>query len=146
MRERTMLHIHFGAGRLGLGLVAPFFQKPGSELYLLNRAVSGSNETGATALSPGRRNELLRGHPDKQYFIQKPAGTPSDRRAVRYDDFIAYGEDDVDKSVGSIVRDSSGWKAGVVVTASILKAENYPPVIKALNLLSKLRQEDGDWT
>ena len=46
-----MLHIHFGAGRLGLGLVAPFFQKPGSELYLLNRATSGSNPTGSAGLS-----------------------------------------------------------------------------------------------
>ncbi len=43
-----MLHIHFGAGRLGLGLVAPFFQRPGSELHLLNRAVSGTNATGST--------------------------------------------------------------------------------------------------
>src|SRR3990170_2698825 len=83
-----MLHIHFGAGRLGLGLVAPFFQKPGSELYLLNRAASGTSPTGTTSLSPGRRNELLRDHPDREYFIQKPAGSPSDRQSVHYDRFV----------------------------------------------------------
>jgi mannitol-1-phosphate/altronate dehydrogenase len=141
-----MLHFHFGAGRLGLGLVAPFFQKPGSELYLLNRAVSGSNETGATALSPGRRNELLRDHPDKQYFIQKPGGTPADGQVVRYDGFFAYGEDDIDAIVNSIALKSTGRSSGVIVTASILKAENYPPVIKMLNALSRLKQEDGEST
>lgn len=54
-----MLHIHFGTGRLGLGLVAPFFQSEGSELYLLNRSSSAKNPTGSTALEPSRRNELL---------------------------------------------------------------------------------------
>src|SRR3954471_8496774 len=93
---RGMLHIHFGAGRLGLGLIAPFFQKTGSELYLLNRAVSGTNPTGSTGLSPQRRNELLQDHPERHYFIRKPAGDDSDRQVVRYDRFFEHGEDDVE--------------------------------------------------
>lgn len=60
-----MMHLHFGTGRLGLGLVAPFFQTPGSQLHLLNRATSGTNATGATALSPERRNRLLQSHPEQ---------------------------------------------------------------------------------
>jgi hypothetical protein len=141
-----MLHIHFGAGRLGLGLVAPFFQRPGTELYLFNRAASGDNETGSTSLGPERRNGLLRTNPRNEYFIQKPAGSPADRQAVRYDDFVAYGEDGVDLSVESIARDSSGRRDGVVVTASILKPENYVGVIRALNTLSKLKKEDAKAT
>src|SRR5437764_11391447 len=57
----VMLHIHFGAGRLGLGLPAPFFQKPGSELFLLNRAQSGANPTGSTQLAPERRGAVALG-------------------------------------------------------------------------------------
>ena len=53
-----MLHIHFGTGRLGLGLIAPYLQTVESDLYLLNRAVSASNATGETALSPARRNQI----------------------------------------------------------------------------------------
>ncbi len=53
-----MSHIHFGAGRLGLGLVAPVFRGGDSELYLLNRAVSGVKATGDTAVSSARRNAL----------------------------------------------------------------------------------------
>ena len=141
-----MLHIHFGAGRLGLGLVAPFFQRPGSELYLLNRAASADNATGSTSLDPQRRNGLLQGHPRREYFIQKPAGGPSDRQAVHYDDFIAYDEGEVDRIVESIARDSPGRRSGVVVTASILRPENYVTVIDALNSLGRLRREDAGAT
>lgn len=54
-----MLHLHFGAGRLGLGLIAPAFRTSGSELHLLNRAVSGDKATGGTSLGSERRNALL---------------------------------------------------------------------------------------
>ncbi len=64
-----MMHLHFGTGRLGLGLVAPFLQKPGSELHLLNRAQAGDNTTGSTGLGAQRRNELLEKNPEKQYVI-----------------------------------------------------------------------------
>ena len=139
-----MLHIHFGAGRLGLGLVAPFFRKPGGELYLLNRAVSGSNATGSTALDPGRRNELLRDHPGRHYFIQEPAGTGEDREVIRYDEFIPYGEDDIEAIVGSIAEKSGAKRAGIVVTASVLQPENYSAVVRALNALAKLKAGRGD--
>lgn len=141
-----MLHMHFGAGRLGLGLVAPFFQKPDSELYLLNRAVSANNETGSTALSPGRRNELLRDHPEKSYYIQKPSASDANRQVVHYDQFIAYGEEDLDRTAAELFRDSAGRREGVVITASILKPENYRSVIKVLNSLGKIKQEDAKAT
>ena len=139
-----MLHVHFGAGRLGLGLVAPFFKTPGSELYLLNRAVSGANPTGGTALSPARRNELLRDHPERHYFIQPPSAPASAREVVQYDAFRTYEGDDLDDLVRSIARDSRGKGAGVVVTASVLAAPSYGPVIRALNLLSHLKEEGGE--
>jgi hypothetical protein len=138
-----MLHIHFGAGRLGLGLIAPFFQKPGSELHLLNRSVSGANATGSTGLSPSRRNDLLRDHPERHYIIRRPAGTDSDRELVRYDRFFPFEQGGVPEVVRTIAQDSSGKADGVVVTASILEAASYGPVIEALNTLSRMK-EDGD--
>src|SRR3954454_14631472 len=87
-----MLHLHFGAGRLGLGLIGPAFQAPGSELIILNRAVSGTNATGSTALSPERRNALLQSNPDQAYYIQKPGGSDAARQVVRYDGFFTYDE------------------------------------------------------
>ena len=139
-----MLHLHFGAGRLGLGLIAPAFQALGSELMVLNRAVSSANATGSTALSPARRNELLRNNPDQTYFVQKPGGTAADRQTVRYDDFFTYDENDVTPIMHSILDASRSKKRGVIVTASILKPENYRAVLGALNTLSE-RREDGEF-
>src|SRR4051812_38600038 len=138
-----MLHVHFGAGRLGLGLIAPFVQKPGSELHLLNRAVSGVNATGSTVLSPSRRNELLRDHPERHYFIRKPAVSDSDRQVVRYDGFFPSEQGDVPEVVRTIARRSTRKEAGVVVTASILDATSYGPVVEALNTLGGMK-ENGD--
>ena len=107
-----MLHIHFGAARLGIGLIAPFFQKPGSELHLLNRAVSGANATGSTGLSATRRNELLRDHPERHYSIRKPAGSDSDGRVVRYDRFFPFAQGDVPAVVRTIARESSATTPG----------------------------------
>lgn len=136
-----MLHIHFGAGRLGLGLVAPFLRKPGSELFLLNRAVPGSKPTAGTALDPGRRNDLLRDHPRREYFIQRPGAGAEAREVVRYDGFAAYGEGegDVEGAVRSILRDSKAKGSAVVVTASVLQPENYAAVARGLNALCEAR-------
>ena len=135
-----LLHIHFGTGRLGLGLVAPSFQKPGSALYLLNRGVSGSKETGDTALSSERRNALLRDNPDRCYVIQKPGSVESERRVVHYDGFFAYGDDDIEQIVETIVAEASKAqdRTAVVVTASVLKTQNYGPVVRALNAMAAL--------
>ncbi len=92
-----MLHIHFGPGRLGLGLVAPFFKAEGSELFLLNRANSGKNPTGSTALGPSRRNELLQNNSRKMYVIDTPGHSATNevanpREQVHYDGFFAFEE------------------------------------------------------
>jgi hypothetical protein len=139
-----MLHLHFGAGRLGLGLVAPFFRTPESELHLLNRAVSRSNATGGTALSPARRNELLLGHPERHYFIRRPGAPPDERATVRYERFHTFEGEGVGDLVRSIADASPGLSRGVVVTASILDAASYEPVIRALNELSRRRETDGE--
>jgi hypothetical protein len=132
-----MLHIHFGTGRLGLGLVAPFFQKPGSELHLLNRAVSGSKATGETSLSAERRNDLLaRG---ASYLIRPPGGAVREAERVRYDDFHAYQDRDLERLLASILAGSAAKRHGVVVTASVLAAANYAPVVRGLNALSALK-------
>src|SRR3954469_62072 len=139
-----MTHIHFGAGRLGLGLIASFFRKPGAELYLLNRAVSGKNATGHTGLSPARRNELLRDHPERHYFIREPSAPDSVRETVTYDGFFAFEPGGVEEIIGSIAPQSSGKRAGVVVTASILDAKSYGPVVEALNALSRMKEGGHD--
>ena len=138
-----MLHIHFGAGRVGLGLIAPAFQTENSELYLFNRAVSGANATGSTALGSERRNELLGAGEAKRYFIEKPGASAADRKVVTYDDFITYEAETVEQRIHEIMHRSRGAAAGVIVSASILALENYSPVIGALNLLAKRRAEDG---
>lgn len=139
-----MLHIHFGAGRLGLGLIAPFFQRPGSELHLLNRALSGTNATGGTGLSPARRNELLRDHPERHYIIREPSAPGSEGATVRYDRFHTFEPGGVAELVGSIAEGSGGKREGVVVTASILDVRSYGPVIEALDVLGRAKERDGD--
>jgi hypothetical protein len=138
-----MLHIHFGAGRLGLGLVAPFFQTGCSELQILNRSVSTTKPTAETSLGSSRRNELLRDNPSRRYLIQTPGGSPGMPREVRYDGFATYDEDSIDAAVASIIAGSSAKEAGIVVTASLVQAENYRPVIRALNRMAALGEADG---
>ncbi|HEX8322407.1 MAG TPA: hypothetical protein VF595_00715 [Tepidisphaeraceae bacterium] len=139
-----MLHIHFGTGRLGLGLVAPFFQTPHSELFLLNRETSGGNPTGSTALSTNRRNELLRDTPDRTYFIQSPNATPGQRQVVHYDGFIAYAADNLEQNIVSILEKSTQKQAGVVVTGSVLSVANYRSVIQALNVVCDAKERQPD--
>ena len=139
-----MLHIHFGTGRLGLGLVAPFFQKPGAELHLLNRGESGSNATGETRLDARRRNELLHNQ-QKQYVIQSPSGGGSVqekevRETVRYDGFHLYDGDSIGPIIRTILAGSLGKAQAVVVTASVLTAENYGPVVDALNVICEAKE------
>lgn len=140
-----MLHIHFGTGRLGLGLVAPFFQKPGAELHLLNRAESGSKATGETRLDARRRNELLLHNPQKQYVIQSPSGAGSVqekevRETVHYDGFHPYTCDNIGQIMETILAGSPGKAQAVVVTASVLTAENYSAVVDALNVICETKE------
>ena len=139
-----MLHIHFGAGRLGLGLIAPAFRTHNSELVLLNRAVSGSNATGATSLGAARRNALLETCPSRRYLIERPGGSAADRRVVGYDEFLTYDDATVGATVASILDRSRGARAGVIVTAAILAIENYPAVIAALNLIAARKVDGAD--
>jgi mannitol-1-phosphate/altronate dehydrogenase len=138
-----MLHLHFGAGRLGLGLIAPYFQKPGSELYLLNRSTSTANETGSTQLEPQRRNELLRHHPKRVYVIQPPGGSAGVSETVPYDGFCLYEENNLTELVLSMAEKSQRKQAGVIVTASILKPAHYRSVVQALNALCQVKEEQG---
>lgn len=141
-----MLHIHFGAGRLGLGLVAPYFRTTGTELHILNRARSGIKATGDTALSAGRRNELLKKHPQKMYIIQPPgderSGEDSGRENVHYDGFAAYDDASFEARMHAILDRSTAREAGVIVTASVLKPENYRAILKGLHVLA-LAHEGG---
>ena len=137
-----MLHIHFGAGRLGLGLVVPFFQTAGSKTFILNRAVSGAKPTGDTALEPRRRNDLLLENPDRCYVIQEPGAQDAPRRVVHYDGFFEYGDDGVEEIVRLIVEHSTPQGNGVIVTASLLTAENYRPVLQALALLAGMNKNE----
>ncbi|CAO4153132.1 hypothetical protein [Methylorubrum extorquens] len=135
-----MLHIHFGAGRLGLGLIVPLLQSSGTESIILNRAVPGANATGSTALGASRRNELLRDHPERCYGLKILDGKASGTQPIRYTAFHTYEEDGVDALTLRIVEGSAAKQRGVVVTASVLKQENYAPVIAALNALAELRE------
>ncbi len=134
-----MLHIHFGAGRLGLGLVVPFFQTGCSETFIVNRAVSDAKPTGNTALEPHRRNELLSGNPDRVYIMRQPAEEGMQHHAVHYNGFFEYGDDNVEDIVRSIIDGSRRHRDGVVVTASVIAASNYRPVLRALRVVAEMR-------
>ena len=139
-----MLHIHFGAGRLGLGLVAPFLQSPQTELYLLNRATSASKATGSTALDPARRNRLLEQHPRKEYVLATPGGPAEAREVVKYEGFLTYHDDAVEDQVREILSRSQTMKDGVVVTASVLTIGHYAPVVGALNAICEAKSRQAD--
>lgn len=138
-----MMHLHFGTGRLGLGLVAPFFQMPGSQLHLFNRATSGTNATGETALSPARRNHLLRSHPEQQYVIQPPGGSAADKELVRYDGFHLYEDGQVASVIQPLAEQAVEERAPIFVTASVLKPENYCAVMQALAVLEAVSERAG---
>jgi hypothetical protein len=138
-----MLHMHFGAGRLGLGLVVPAFQAPATESVILNRAVSSANATGSTALGAERRNLLLRDNPDSTYHLRILDGTAARTERVRYAGFQTYGDGDLTARTRAIAASSEAKRQGVMVTASVLKRENYGPIIEALTALAEMR-EAGD--
>lgn len=135
-----MLHLHFGAGRLGLGLIVPAFQSPETESVILNRAVSSSNATGSTALAPERRNALLRDNPDRSYRLQILDASNSPGKTVPYAGFHSYEEGETGELTRRIAERSDGKRRGVVVTASVLKRENYGPVLEALDALATMRE------
>jgi mannitol-1-phosphate/altronate dehydrogenase len=137
-----VLHIHFGTGRLGLGLVAPFFQSVGSELYLLNRSRSASNDTGQTQLTPERRAELLRNNPKRRYYIQTPSKRDGVQETVHYDGFMLYDEDNIEECIERILERSCSKQDGVIVTASVLKVENYGPILRAINVVCTKKETE----
>ncbi len=143
-----MLHIHFGTGRLGLGLVARFFQTPDSELYLLNRATSGSKPTGSTALDASKRNELLSSNSRQHYLIDTPGMIPGanreePREIVHYDGFHAFEEEKIAEAIHDILAKSEEKAKGIVVTASVLSAKNYAPVVEALNVICSAKDAEN---
>ena len=135
-----MLHMHFGAGRLGLGLVVPAFQAPTTESVILNRAVPAANATGSTALGAERRNALLRDHPESAYHLQILDGTEARTERIRYAGFHTYAGGDLAACTRAIAEASAGSRRGVMVTASVLKRENYGPVVEALTTLAAMRE------
>lgn len=138
-----MLHIHFGAGRLGLGLVAPFFRTPESELIILNRAQHGKTETGEAGLTGERKAQLLRDQPQKLYGIQTPGDPPGVREVVSFNEFATYDSLDLEQLVSDLIERSSGKEHGVIVTGSVVNVSNYHAVVDALNQIctAKVRGE-----
>ncbi|MDB5647362.1 hypothetical protein [Methylobacterium sp.] len=135
-----MLHLHFGTGRLGLGLVVPAFRSDATQTVLLNRAVSGANATGGTALGAARRNALLAGQPDRTYRLRMVDASGERDETIPYAGFHTYESDDVRPIVREIALGSVAKRRGVMVTASVLKVENYGPVVEALNTLSQMKE------
>ncbi|MHC2017794.1 hypothetical protein ACYQOP_08030 [Methylobacterium sp. CM6247] len=59
---------------------------------------------------------------------------------MSYDAFHTYDEMTIGPRIHTIARDSAALRRGVVVTASVLKLENYGAVIEALNTLSEMKE------
>jgi hypothetical protein len=138
-----MLHIHFGAGRLGLGLVMPFIQADHLESFIVNRAVSTANPTGSTTLEPRHRNDLLGSNPDRLYIVQQAAEEGMQRQVVHYEGFLEYTDDNVEDITRSIIGKSRQHWEGIIVTASVIAAGNYRPVLCALRVMAEMRAREA---
>ncbi len=137
-----MLHLHFGAGRLGLGLAAPFFRKPGSDLVLLNRMNSSPNPTGDAGLAPARKSELLKTNPWRIYAIKCPT-SGSLLEKVHYKEFHTYTDGDVERVIEQAASECAFEDTGAVVTASVVNAANYISVVQGLNCLTQILSRRG---
>jgi hypothetical protein len=102
--------------------------------------VSSSNATGSTALAPERRNALLRDNPDRSYRLKVLDGSASPGEIVRYAAFHTYEERGAGDVTRRIAEGSHAKRRGVVVTASVLKRENYRPILEALDTLASMRE------
>jgi len=114
----------------------------------MNRATSGKNATGSTSLHPSRRNELLKNNPRQHYMVDTPGVTPGrdgkePRESVRYDGFYVFEEHEVGQAIRDILASSVEKAKGVVVTASVLAAKNYAPVIEALNVICRAKESQN---
>jgi hypothetical protein len=135
-----MLHLHFGAGRLGLGLAVPALRSPETESVVLNRAVSSANATGSTALGAERRNALLRDNPERHYHLRILDGGASSPERIPYTAFHTYDSAGIGPLTRRIAQDSAAKRRGILVTASVLRIENYEPVLAALKVLAWMRE------
>jgi hypothetical protein len=72
-------------------------------------------------------------------MIETPGGSAGIPRQVRYDRFETYDDQTLEGTIADALAWSSGAAKGVVVTASLLQADNYSAVIRTLNRLSSER-------
>jgi hypothetical protein len=103
--------------------------------------MSDDRATGATALAPGRRNQILGENPDRRYVIRPPGSSDSAAELVRYDSFHAYTDDSVEAVIRAQAEVPAREGAVFLVTASVLRVENYAPILRALDTLAALSPE-----
>jgi hypothetical protein len=145
-----MLHLHFGCGKLGLGLVAPYLKTAESELFLLNRSApstvvmqAGDQSAYAQAhtLNSTKRNSLLQAG-GGGFWVSN--GSATARTYVAYNGFSSYHDDDIVSVINRIVQCSQRSADGVIITASLVYIEHYAPIVLALQTLCKARDHDPD--
>jgi len=93
------------------------------------------------ALTSARRNHLLSQR--DSYLIRLPGASSTVAQEIKYDGFRVYQDRDPEAALRSILGGSECKQAGVVVTASLVHAVNYGPVIRVLNELSR-RKDKGE--
>lgn len=88
-----MQHVHFGAGRLGLGLAVALSSKAGIYPTVFNRTTASQAIRQGDLISPARRNELLAERP--RYLLQSLASStlsasPKFLQTVELKSFVTY--------------------------------------------------------
>lgn len=165
-----MLHIHFGCGRLGLGLIAPYMRTADSELVLFNRSPSDSPSAQAgwlvdrpsqafdsppaegdlvTPTDAVGRNALLadganRGDGEPPYYLISHSNGHDQRgrSRVRYNRFFTYG-DDIDTLIHNVLEQSCQKHKGVIVSSALMQVQHYAGVVRALNVLRGANEMSG---
>jgi len=66
------------------------------------------------------------------YIVQQSAEEGVQRHMVHYNGFFEYADDNIEGVIRSIIDGSRQHRDGIVVTASVIVAANYRPVLRAL--------------
>lgn len=132
-----MKHLHFGAGRLGLGLVATMAHEAGLTTIIYNRETTASKAKSGDEISPKRRNELLS---QKPRFVSstldpiKPNATK-----ISFKEFRTYNSESSPDEFAQPLSTNEPW----LVTASLIAPEAYDFPAAVVAEAAKARMEMG---
>jgi len=135
--RNIMIHFHFGAGRLGLGLIGPAFAPVSRNFVLMNRDSSDSARRDGDLISPFRRNILLNNsHAYLIEYLDSSSVTRERNEFISYTEFVLYNDTEIDTLALSFSEAISDER-DVLITATLVKTEAYHSVVRFINGISE---------